>query len=484
MKQTGVAILGAGRWGKHLVRNFLTHPDACLVAVVDPYPETLAAIKEKYNLAPEVRLATDWESIRDLPTIEAVVIATPAVTHYTLIKDALNQGKHVLAEKPLTLDVAECLELCHLAQENQRQLMVDHTYLFHPAVKRAQEVVNSGCLGDLRYGYAARTNLGPVRQDVDSLWDLAIHDIAIFNHCLGQLPVQVQATGRVWLQFQKEFQVSQLPVTTEFQVTKLPVESSEDNQGCSQSLTPQQPANLGQKATLREQPANLGQKATLREQPANLGQKATLREQPPNLGQKATLREQPPNLGQKATLREQPPNLGQKATLREQPPNLGQKATLREQPPNFQPANFQPSTPQGLADLVQVTLTYPTGFQAFIHLCWLNPDKQRRLGIVGTQGTLIFDEMVAQAPLTIQHGHFEQNGEYFIPAGQHREVLDIESFEPLYSVCDRFLNSVRLSQPSSISSGWVGTQLVQILSCLSQSLHQGGVPVTVPQLLE
>ncbi|OLT62181.1 Gfo/Idh/MocA family protein [Moorena bouillonii] len=413
MKETGVAILGAGRWGKHLVRNFLTHPDACLVAVVDPYPETLAAIKDKYNLAPEVRLATDWESIRDLPTIEAVVIATPAVTHYTLIKDALQQGKHVLAEKPLTLDVAECLELCHLAQEKQRQLMVDHTYLFHPAVKRAQEVVNSECLGDLRYGYAARTNLGPVRQDVDSLWDLAIHDIAIFNHCLGQLPVQVQATGRVWLQFQKEFQVSHLPVKTEFQVNQLPVESSEDNQGCSQSLTPQQPDNL-----------------------------------------------QPPNL--------QPPNL--------QPPNL--------QPPNLQPANFQPSTPQGLADLVQVTLTYPTGFQAFIHLCWLNPDKQRRLGIVGTQGTLIFDEMVAQAPLTIQHGYFEQNGEYFIPGGQHREVLDLESLEPLYSVCDRFLNSVRLSQPSSISSGWVGAQLVHILSCLSQSLHQGGVPVTVPQLPE
>ncbi|WP_293055152.1 MULTISPECIES: Gfo/Idh/MocA family oxidoreductase [unclassified Moorena] len=443
MKETGVAILGAGRWGKHLVRNFLTHPDACLVAVVDPYPETLAVIKDKYNLAPEVRLATDWESIRDLPTIEAVVIATPAVTHYTLIKDALQQGKHVLAEKPLTLDVAECLELCHLAQEKQLQLMVDHTYLFHPAVKRAQEVVNSGCLGDLRYGYAARTNLGPVRQDVDSLWDLAIHDIAIFNHCLGQLPVQVQATGRVWLQFQKEFQVSNLPV-----------ESSEDNQGCSQSLTPQQPANLGQKATLREQPDNL---PTSNLQPDNL---PTSNLQPDNL--------QPDNL--------QPDNL---PTSNLQPDNL-QPDNL--QPANLQPANLQPSTPQGLADLVQVTLTYHTGFQAFIHLCWLNPDKQRRLGIVGTQGTLIFDEMVAQAPLTIQHGYFEQNGEYFIPAGQHREVLDLESFEPLYSVCDRFLNSVRLSQPSSISSGWVGAQLVHILTCLSQSLHQGGVPVTVPQL--
>jgi len=352
--------MGAGRWGVHLVRNFLEHPDANVVAVVDPHPERLAACKERFNLDDGVVLAADWESVRGSPNVDAVVIATPAVTHYTLIADALRQGHHVLAEKPLTLDVAECLELCRLAEQQQRQLMVDHTYLFHPAVERGKEVVQSGRLGELRYGYAARTHLGPVRQDVDAMWDLAIHDIAIFNSWLGQLPVEVQATGKVWLQRAGEpkSKIVRLSAHAEVQNPKL----------------------------------------------------------------------------------------------------------------------------EGLADFVQAILTYPTGFQALIHLCWLNPDKQRRLGVVGTQGTLIFDEMLAEAPLTLQHGYLEQEGDRFTPAGQSREVLDLEPGEPLKLVCDRFLNSVRCAQPSRLSSGWVGAQLVQILSCLSQSLQQGGNPVTVPQL--
>lgn len=372
MKKTGIAVLGAGRWGVHLVRNFLEHPDAELVAVVDPHPERIAACKERFKLDDGVVLAANWESVRGNPKVEAVVIATPAVTHYTLIADALRQGYHVLAEKPLTLDVGECLELCRLAEQQHRQLMVDHTYLFHPAVERGKEVVQSGRLGELRYGYAARTHLGPVRQDVDAMWDLAIHDIAIFNTWLGQLPVEVQATGKVWLQRAAE-------------------------QG---SLS-----NPKSRALLK----------------------------------------------------------------------VGE---------DLQPSRPKIPNPklEGLADLVQVILTYPTGFQALIHLCWLNPDKQRRLGVVGTQGTLIFDEMLAEAPLTLQHGYLDQEGARFTPAGQSREVLDLEPGEPLKLVCDRFLNSVQCAQPSRLSSGWVGAQLVQILNCLSQSLQQGGNPVTLPQL--
>jgi len=352
--KTGIAVLGAGRWGVHLVRNFWEHPEATLVAVVDPHSDRLVACQERFNLDSGIVLAEDWDSVRSHPKIEAVAIATPATTHYSLIADALRQGYHVLAEKPLTLDVAECLELCRLAEQQQRQLMVDHTYLFHPAVVRGQSVVQSGRLGELRYGYAARTHLGPVRQDVDALWDLAIHDLAIFNTWLGQLPVVVQAAGRVWLKREGELEV-------------LPVASP----------------------------------------------------------------------------------------------------------------HFQPSTSQGLSDLVHVILSYPSGFQALIHLCWLNHDKQRRLGVVGSQGTLIFDEMDSQNPLTIQHGYFEQSGNYFTPVGQHREVLELEPGEPLKLVCDRFLESIHLSQPSLLSSGWVGTQLVQILTCLTQSLQQGGQPVNI-----
>jgi predicted dehydrogenase len=343
----GIAVLGAGRWGVHLIRNFLEHPQARVVAVVDPHPERLAQVRERFELDGDVMLAQDWETIRKKEDIAAVAIATPAATHYPLIADALRQGHHVLAEKPLTLDPAECLELCRLAEQQSRQLMVDHTYLFHPAVERAAQVVQSGRLGALRYGYGTRTHLGPVRQDVDALWDLAIHDIAIFNTLLGQTPVQVQATGTVWLQ--------------------------------------QNPSLIA-------------------------------------------------------------------------------------------------SSGQGLADLVWATLTYPNGVCASIHLCWLNPDKQRRLCVVGDRGTLIFDELLTDAPLTVQQGHFEQTDDSFTPAGLAREVVGIEPGEPLGRVCDRFLTSIIEATPSPVSSGWVGAQLVQILHCLSQSLHQGGVPVTVPPL--
>ena len=369
MKRIGIAVFGAGRWGTNLVRIFGKHPNAHLVAVIDPHPERLVVLQERFSLNGVV-LATNWKSVLGSPEIEAVAIATPAVTHYSLITDALQQGHHVLAEKPLTLNVAECLELSHLAEQQHRLLMVDHTYLFHPAVKRGKEVVQLGYLGELRYGYAARTHLGPVRQDVDVMWDLAIHDIAIFNTWLEELPVQVQATGRVWLPRDGEME------------------------------------EWGDAETRRR----------------------------------------------------------------------GDAETRRQRNKSQTTNNTQKS----LADLVQVILSYPSGFQAFIHLCWLNPDKQRRLTVVGTQGSLIFDEMDTQASLTIQHGYLEQQGNQFTPAGQSREVLDIESTQPLELVCDRFLQDILTKQPSNLSSGWVATQLVKILSCLSQSLQQGGHPVKVP----
>ncbi|MEQ8538117.1 MAG: Gfo/Idh/MocA family oxidoreductase [Coleofasciculus sp. D1-CHI-01] len=392
--KTKIAVLGAGRWGTHLVRNFASHPDAQLVAVVDSSRERLTQLKERLKLNDNVVLADNWQSIRSQIECDAVVIATPAVTHYSLIQDALQQGFHVLAEKPLTLDAAECQQLSDLARQQQRQLMVDHTYLFHPAVEQGKAVVQSGCLGELRYGYAARTNLGPVRQDVDALWDLAIHDIAIFNTWLGEQPVQVQATGRVWLQRQE----------------------GSVGAGLTNNVS-QETANVTKPALDQSGDVGAGLTDNVSQETANVTKPALLEE-------------------------------------------------------------------HDLADFVYVILTYPTGFQAYIHLCWLNPDKQRRLGVVGSQGTLIFDEMQNDAPLTLQHGYFEQSGDVFTPAGLRREVIEIEHREPLAQVCDRFLQSIRDNQPVSVSSGWVAAQLVNILSCLSQSLQQGGTPIKVPQLAE
>lgn len=369
MTKINLAVIGVGRWGVHLLRNFIEHPHVNVAAVVDPNPEQLARVKRLFHLEKNVTLTTEWHSIKDIPELTAVAIATPAITHYTLIKDALKWGLNVLAEKPLTLNPRECEELCHLAQQQQLILMVDHTYLFHPAVEQGQAVVQAGKLGDLRYGYATRTHLGPVRQDVDALWDLAIHDIAIFNNWLGQVPVKAQATGKVWLQGD---------------VTSTPPSQRGDDEG---------------------------------------------------------------------------------------------KGVVKNDSSLFSSSSFLP--PRGLSDLVWVTLTYPDGFQAYIHLCWLNTDKQRRLAVVGSLGSLIFDEMLPASPLTLLSGEFERQGKQFLPVNQKQEVLEITKSEPLQRVCDRFVQCILHHTPPVVSSGWVGTQLVLILTALTASLHQGGQPVDI-----
>ncbi|MBC1258447.1 gfo/Idh/MocA family oxidoreductase, partial [Trichormus variabilis V5] len=146
--------------------------------------------------------------------------------------------------------------------------------------------------------------------------------------------------------------------------------------------------------------------------------------------------------------------------------------------PNPQSPVPSPQSPE-LADLVWVTLTYPDGFKAYIHLCWLNNDKQRRLAVVGSLGTLIFDEMSPSSQLTLLHGEFERQGNLFLPVNQSREVLELKAGEPLQRVCDRFITSVLQNTPPSISSGWVGTELVKILSALTTSLQQSGQSVSL-----
>jgi len=143
---------------------------------------------------------------------------------------------------------------------------------------------------------------------------------------------------------------------------------------------------------------------------------------------------------------------------------------------------------EGLADLVWVTLTYPDGFQAFIHLCWLNPDKQRRLTVVGSLGTLIFDEMSPETPLILYRGNSDVGGEENslgrVRAAEptiikNREILSLEPVEPLRQVCDRFLHCVQTNTPCPTSSGSQSVQLIRILSALSQSLELDGQPLTI-----
>ncbi|NJL44893.1 MAG: Gfo/Idh/MocA family oxidoreductase [Leptolyngbyaceae cyanobacterium SM2_3_12] len=331
-----LAIFGLGRWGTHLLRNFLALPQAKVIAIVDPDPQRLEQIRWLYSLPPTVRSYEKWEPAMALPDLDAVVIATPASTHYVLIKRALEHRLHVLSEKPMTLDSSTSAELCRLATTQQRQLVVDHTYLFHPAVQQGQVLCQNQQLGTLRYAYATRTNLGPVRTDVDAFWDLAIHDLAILNHWLGHLPTQVLAWGQAWLQ----------PHAT---------------------------------------------------------------------------------------------------------------------------AQF----PSGLRDTGWLRLTYPQNLEAMLHISWLNPDKQRRLALVGDQGTLILDEMTPNAMLALHPGSIGTAEQSFTPNPQPQQVIALDTVEPLAEMGRHFLTCALNNQPSPISSGNMALALVRLIEATSQSAATG-----------
>ncbi|MBD2231623.1 Gfo/Idh/MocA family protein [Phormidium tenue] len=330
-----LAIFGLGRWGSHLLRNFLALPAARVVAIVDPDRQRLDELRDRFALGDTVACHDDWPQAMAHPGLEAVVIATPASTHYPMIQAALKAGLHVLSEKPLTLDSDSSAALCQLATTQQRQLIVDHTYLFHPAVQRGHELCRQ--IGPLRYGYAARTNLGPVRSDADVFWDLAIHDVSILNYWLGQGPLAVAAWGSVWLQTEA--------------ATK-----------------------------------------------------------------------------------------------------LRDTGWLRLIYPN----------PVGNAPL-----------EVMVHVSWANPDRQRRLALVGDRGTLVFDESPQAQPLTLHSGHFQPQESSFVPSSLAVESVAIAPLEPLQQMCTHFLNCIANDVPSPISAGSMATDLVKVMEAIARAAETG-----------
>jgi len=196
-----IAIIGCGQWGMNHVRNFSTLAGARVRYGCDAQPAHLETIRRAY---PSVQTTTDVQAIWNDPTVQAVVIATPTVTHYPLAKAALEHDKDVLCEKPLTTSVAHCEELVRLADQRRRLLMVGHVFLFNPAVLKLFEYATQGSLGRLYYLSARRTNLGPIRADIDAVWDLASHDLSIFDYLLGgALPLRVSASGGAFLDAQR-----------------------------------------------------------------------------------------------------------------------------------------------------------------------------------------------------------------------------------------------------------------------------------------
>lgn len=353
-----IAVVGAGRWGTHWTRIGLEHPDFQLGAVVDPIAASLDRMTERYGDRPpwqDVKLcpslAAAMEAQPDDQPLEAVIVATPAVDHVGTVSFALNQGLHVLVEKPVTMTVADGEKLAAIAQARRKILCIDHTYLFNGAVTAGKAFIAKGNLQTLRYGYATRTHFAPVRQDVDALWDLVIHDICIFNHWLDDFPTEVSARGITWLQ----------------------------------------PGDSAQPAATSDYPV---------------------------------------------------------------------------------PAN-------GLADQTWLVLRYGSGVEITIHLCWSNPDKQRRLVLVGDRGALVFDDLRAEQPLTFlgsewKQGDRNQGQPLFSPQVDEPQGVAIEQVEPLKAVADCFVEAIATGKIDPRSSADTGIGLVKVLAAASRSLRWGG----------
>jgi predicted dehydrogenase len=189
-------VVGAGYWGPNLIRNFAALPEATLAMICDLDPKRLHAVGEQY---PDVALTTNYQDLLD-SDVDAIAIATPVKTHYALVKQALLAGKHVLVEKPLTANVRQAAELVALAKAQGLLLMVDHTMVLSPAVRKLCELVRGGELGDIWHVSMERLALGLFRRDVNVLWDLAPHDISILLEVLDAQPIATSARGACHVQ--------------------------------------------------------------------------------------------------------------------------------------------------------------------------------------------------------------------------------------------------------------------------------------------
>jgi predicted dehydrogenase len=192
-----VAVVGAGGWGKNLIRNFFEIPSCRLKTICDLNEKNLAAVQAGHEA---VKVTADVAAVFGDREIDAVVLATHAASHYTLACRALAAGKHVFVEKPMTLSPADAEDLVRRADEAGRILMVGHLLEYHPCVLMLKDLVDRGQLGDLRYMYCQRVNLGVLRKDENAWWSLAPHDVSVILYIFQAEPVTVTAQGQSYLQ--------------------------------------------------------------------------------------------------------------------------------------------------------------------------------------------------------------------------------------------------------------------------------------------
>jgi len=187
-----MGVIGYGYWGPNIVRNFQSLDLDCVKMVSDLNPKVLDKVKRLY---PSIQTTTDSKEILRSKEIDAVAVITPVATHYPLVREALENGKHVFVEKPFTDKSDHAEELIELADRKNLKIMVDYTFLFTGAVKKTKELIDNGTLGKIYYYDSMRVNLGLFQTDVNVIWDLAPHDLSIMQHFIEEKPQAVVATG-------------------------------------------------------------------------------------------------------------------------------------------------------------------------------------------------------------------------------------------------------------------------------------------------
>jgi predicted dehydrogenase len=187
-----IAVIGFGRWGPNIIGSVSKISNVQVVAVSDIDLKILNRCKERF---PSINITTNLDSLLQDPTIDALAICTPVSTHLDLVHKALNHNKHVFVEKPFGLDFDRCQFLCKLAEDKRLQIVVGHVFLFNASIVALKNIIQSGELGEILHLEAHRTNLGPVRKDVNAVWDLTSHDLSIFDFLLDELPIEVGCLG-------------------------------------------------------------------------------------------------------------------------------------------------------------------------------------------------------------------------------------------------------------------------------------------------
>jgi predicted dehydrogenase len=327
-----LGVVGAGYWGPNLIRNFMAAEGCSVEYICDSNPERVEKIHETKGSA---RLTTDPEEVMRAD-LDAVVVATTAETHYPLVKKALESGKDVFVEKPLTLSVPDGERLIQLADAKERILMVGHILLYHPAVRMLKGYINEGELGEIHYVYAARLNLGRVRKDENALWCLGPHDVSVILYLLGSMPDSAQATGECFLR-------------------------------------------------------------------------------------------------------------------------------------------------EGIYDVVFLSLHFPDGSMAHVHVSWLDPHKTRKLTVVGSRKMAVFDDVSSTEKIKIYDKGVDFKPAYAsYPESLTLRIGDIhipkvDGKEPLRLECEHFLECVN-KRAKPLSDGENGIQILRVLDAAQKSLEEGGKP--------